>query len=129
MVEDGREASSRLLIFPDEWKEGMIYPLFKRGDKRRPENYRPLCLLSHARKVIESAVLTKVNFSFTPTRAQFSFQPGISLQQEMLTEDGNARRGLSHMAVLDLEKAYDRVDRRKLLFLHPNGSLGTYLTL
>lgn len=79
------------------------------------KNYRPLCLLSHTRKTIDSAILMKTNEKFTHTRSQFRFQSSISFKQALITVDHNARRGLSHMAVLDLEKAYDRVDRRKLL--------------
>lgn len=56
-----------------------------------------------------------MNRAFTPRGAQFVLQRGVSVQQALLTADYNARSGLSYMAVLDLEKAYDRVDRRMLL--------------
>lgn len=46
---------------------------------------------------------------------QLGFQPGISVQQEILKAQSNAEQGLNHVAVLDLVKAYDMVDRGLLL--------------
>lgn len=66
---------------------------------------------------MDAAVLTLVNRAFTPTKAQLGFQQGIDVHQALLTADFNAHRGLSHMAVLYLEKAHDRVNQRKLLHL------------
>lgn len=89
--------------------------------RRGPEqarNFRPLRLLSHTRKILDTAELTKVNIVFAPTRAQLGFQLGLSVQQAIIMAEYNARRrGMKHMAVLGLEKAYDRVDRRKLLYI------------
>lgn len=40
-------------IVPAHWLKGIIVPLFKgKGEMVNPKNYRPLCILSHARKVI-----------------------------------------------------------------------------
>lgn len=33
--------------FPNEWKEGIICPIYKKGPQNLPENYRLVCLLSH----------------------------------------------------------------------------------
>lgn len=74
--------------------------------------------MSHTRKIIDNAVLVKIKRMFTPTRAQFGFQTGILVHQEIITADYIARRrGMRHLEVLDLEKAYDCVDRRKLLHI------------
>lgn len=108
----------RLIMFPQHWSHGKFYPFKKRGDMSKPEKYRPLCLLSQIRKILDTAVLTMVNTMFTPTKAKFWFQRGISVEQAIITAEHNARqRGMSHIALLDLEKAYDRVDRRKLPYI------------
>lgn len=48
-------------------------------------------------------------------RAQFAFQEVISVQQSLLQAQTNAQQGLKHALVLDLAKAYEKVDKEKLL--------------
>ena len=37
---------------PKEWEHGLFNPVFKKGDVTECRNYRPICLLSHAYKVL-----------------------------------------------------------------------------
>lgn len=53
--------------------------------------------------------------SFTPSCAQFGFQSDVSVQQALLQAQTNSQQDLTHIALLDLAKAYDRFDRKKLL--------------
>ena len=39
--------------FPRGWKFAMIKPLFKKGSRREPKNWRPVCLLPNMSKVLE----------------------------------------------------------------------------
>jgi hypothetical protein len=43
-------------ILPADWKEAQVTPLFKKGDKSCPGNYRPVSLTSVVYKVMESVV-------------------------------------------------------------------------
>ena len=43
-------------IFPSEWKETNITPLFKKGSKNKPENYRPVSLTSVICKLLETLI-------------------------------------------------------------------------
>jgi hypothetical protein len=36
---------------PNEWKRSIIVPIYKKGDKRKPENYRGMNLLNTCYKV------------------------------------------------------------------------------
>lgn len=47
--------------------------------------------------------------------SQFGFQTGIAVTQALLQPEENARVEMTRAAVLDLEKAYDKVDRALLL--------------
>ena len=46
-------------IFPDIWKIANVIPIFKKGDKSQPSNYRPVALLSCIGKLQERIVFKK----------------------------------------------------------------------
>jgi hypothetical protein len=37
---------------PNEWKRSIIVPIYKKGDKRKPENYRGINFLTRAIKYL-----------------------------------------------------------------------------
>ena len=43
-------------IVPSEWKEANITPLFKKGSRKKPENYRPVSLTSVICKLLETLI-------------------------------------------------------------------------
>ena len=43
-------------IVPSEWKEANITPLFKKGSRNKPENYRPVSLTSVICKLLETLI-------------------------------------------------------------------------
>ena len=43
-------------IVPSEWKEANITPLFKKGSRNMPENYRPVSLTSVVCKLLETLI-------------------------------------------------------------------------
>ena len=47
-------------IYPDIWKPANIIPIFKKGDKSQPSNYRPVALLSCVGKLQERTVFKNV---------------------------------------------------------------------
>lgn len=46
------EVVGRTKIVPESWARGIMVPLHKNGPYDRPDNYRPLCMLSHVIKAI-----------------------------------------------------------------------------
>lgn len=55
-------------VIPDSWTQGILFPLHKKGPHIKPENYRPLCMLSHIRKTIERAVADELDELVVPDR-------------------------------------------------------------
>jgi hypothetical protein len=47
-------------IFPQRLKYSIIKPLFKKGDKTKPSNYRPISLLTTFSKVLEKALFNRL---------------------------------------------------------------------
>ena len=41
---------------PDDWKKANVSPIFKKGDKSQPANYRPVSLTSVSSKVLEHII-------------------------------------------------------------------------
>lgn len=46
--------------FPTNLKSAKIIPIFKKGDRRKVENYRPIAILSVFSKIFEKAFATKI---------------------------------------------------------------------
>jgi hypothetical protein len=42
--------------FPEDWREGVICPIFKKGEKNRAENYRGITLLNTGYKLYASVL-------------------------------------------------------------------------
>ena len=49
------------LGFPKEFKRAIILPIYKKGDKSQPNNYRPISILPAISKVAERIIADKLN--------------------------------------------------------------------
>ena len=45
---------------PDDWKEDNVAPIFKKGDKRKPTNYRPVSLTCITSKIMEHIIVSNL---------------------------------------------------------------------
>jgi hypothetical protein len=114
------EAMFRLERVPKDWARGLIFPLYKNGDPRVPDNYRGISLLSVVGKVYTSVLNARVTKWCEKhgvlTDEQAGFRPGRSTVDHIfsLSEVLRLRRGKkkqTHCAFLDIRKAYDTVHR------------------
>ena len=48
-------------IFPEQLKYSIIKPLYKKGDKTDPSNYRPISMLTSFSKVLEKALYNRLS--------------------------------------------------------------------
>lgn len=100
---------------PKAWMKGTIIPLHKKGDTADPANYRPITLLSHARKVVEKALDIELREKYKPSSSQFGFQQGIGTEAAIVKTGEHIGKGLAFSAFLDLKAAYDKATRDKII--------------
>jgi len=109
---------------PKFYKNTFITPLYKKGDRARAVNYRPVALTSHVIKVFER-VLRGVMVDFIERNQllcenQHGFRSGRSCLTQLLSHVDDVIQGLIENAdtdaiYLDFAKAFDKVDHRLLL--------------
>ena len=67
-----------LVFFPDSWREGIVIPLHKKGDKNDVNNHRGITVLSCFSKlfttVLNNRVVTFCNSNTCISDAQFGFK-------------------------------------------------------
>lgn len=106
----------RFQKIPSTWKEALICPVFKKGDPKEIENYRPIALTCLLRRLFEKCLAPRFN------EAQYllsDFQGGFranrsTLDHLFLLEKLYSEKQNLINAFLDLKAAYDMVDRNIL---------------
>ena len=111
-------------ILPPDWKEAQVTPIFKKGDKTKPGNYRPVSLTSVVCKVMESIVRDGITEHLTVNGLlsdyQHGFVSGRSCSTNLLATLNDwtemLDNGSSIDAIyLDFAKAFDSVPHQRLL--------------
>ena len=73
---------------PDQWRQSHVSPIFKKGDKKQAENYRPVSLTCVVCKVMESIVRDKLMLHMESnnllSKDQFGFRSGYSCVTQLL---------------------------------------------
>lgn len=108
---------------PKDLKLAKVKPLFKKGDRLKPENYRPVSILSIVSKILEKAVYSQLESFLVNKNILYEFQSGfrskfstdsclIHLTDHIKSE--TAKGLYTGMVLLDLQKAFDTVDHKIL---------------
>ncbi|MES9879908.1 MAG: reverse transcriptase family protein [Sedimenticola sp.] len=122
---------------PKVWKDARVTPLFKKGTKSSPGNYRPVSLTSIVckclEKLIRAAVIDHLTKNNLISSAQFGFRSGRSCVLQLLDvmEDWSTfieENDSWDTVYLDFAKAFDSVPHKRLLHkLSSYGIKGTLL--
>ena len=126
-------------IFPEKWTEGIIVPLYKKGNVQDVNNYRGITLLSCLAKLFTS-ILNKRISSFckenhTISDAQFGFRKGQSTVDALFVLTNVVQKVLNenkrlYCAFIDLKKCFDTIYRNGLWFkLHKYNIRGKVLQI
>lgn len=111
-------------IFPDLLKTSKVIPVYKKKEHFLPGNYRPISLLSIFDKIIEKLVHKRLYSFLTKFKIlyglQFGFRENHSTIMALIEIVDNIRdemdKGNSVVGLyLDLSKAFDTVNHKKLL--------------
>ena len=109
---------------PSDWKKANIVPVFKKGDKGRVENYRPISLTSITSKILEhiihSSIMDHLEKHSLLNKFQHGFRQKRSCTTQLITTvrdftDCLNRKQQIDAVLLDFSKAFDKVDHEKLL--------------
>lgn len=126
--------SLRLGKFPSIWKQSVIVPIFKSGDRSIVKNYRPVSLLCSFSKVFEMTLHERLYNYFRQKICpeQHGFMKGKSVETNLCTFlDYIVPFVHDHQQVdviyFDMSKAFDRVNHDMLLHkLDDYGLCSTY---
>ena len=122
---------------PQDWVTANVSPLFKKGDRTKPANYRPISLTCILCKTLEHIVTSNLVKHFTSNNILYDLQHGFrekrscETQLVMLVDElaRNIQKGKqTDLVLLDFSKAFDKVSHEKLIFkLHQYGIKGKNL--
>ena len=112
-------------IVPNIWKKSNITPIFKKGSKLQPSNYRPVSLTSVPCKVMESLVHEQImkhcieNNLISKTQHGFVHRKGCVTNlleaRDISTEAVHQGCGVD-VVYTDFSKAFDKVPHKGLIY-------------
>ncbi len=109
---------------PDDWKEANVTPIFKKGAKKDPSNYRPVSLTSVCCKIFESLlsdeIMDHLERNGLINNTQHGFVSGKSCATNLIKffdAVTKAVDGGDNMDIifLDFAKAFDKVPIQRLM--------------
>jgi hypothetical protein len=111
-------------IYVNEWKQARVTPIYKSGDKRLCENYRPISILPIVSKAFEKEVFRQVYTYLSVNSLLSKFQHGfrpkhstvtalIQMCDEWLENMDNGK--INGVVFVDIKKAFDSINHCVLL--------------
>lgn len=109
---------------PQDWREANVTPLFKKGDTRKPGNYRPVSLTSVVGKLLESIIVDKLAAHLEGNNLLKNSQHGFRRHRSCLTNlleffhevfTEHDRCKAVDVIYMDFQKAFDKVPFRRLI--------------
>ena len=110
---------------PEDWRKAHVSPIYKKGDRYKTENYRPVSLTCICSKVFEHIITCHLmrhlegNNLLYPRQHGFRAKLSCETQLTELISDISAEldKGREVDAILlDFSKAFDRVNHHKLVY-------------
>jgi len=118
------QASLSTGIVPCDWRQANITPVFKKGERFKASNYRPVSLTCICSKLLEHIVVSNMMTHFEEhdilVDCQHGFRSKRSCETQLLSLTQELHQSLEDkeqvdMVVLDFSKAFDKVPHKRLL--------------
>ena len=111
-------------IFPEDFKDGLVTPVFKSGKKEDMDNYRPITVLPACSKILEKCIHSQL-MEFLEERkllspTQFGFRKkrnteyAATLLLDQIRENTDSGK-LTGAVFIDLSKAFDTLGHGQIL--------------
>ncbi|KAF2354701.1 Reverse transcriptase domain [Trinorchestia longiramus] len=121
-------------IVPDDWKRANVTPIFKKGIKQIPNNYRPFSLTSVISKTIERLLKVRITKHLDDQNLIYDTQHGFIEKRSCLTNlfFGEVNRIYDrtkavNLVYLDFQKIFDKVPHESLMAkVEAHGIRGNY---
>jgi hypothetical protein len=118
------EKSLESCTVPKDWKLATVTPIYKKGPKSEPSNYRPVSLTSIPCKVMESIIKDKLMAHLQSEnlikQSQHGFMEGRSCATNLLMFHDELTKAIdagipADIFFLDFAKAFDKVPKERLI--------------
>ena len=109
---------------PSDWKKANVVPVFKKGSKQLPVNYRPVSLTCICCKLMEHIIVSQISRHLDDNnilnKNQHGFRRGLSCETQLVEfvhelHQGTIKGGQVNAIVMDFSKAFDKVAHNRLM--------------
>ena len=123
-------------VFPETWKKAVVTPIYKKGDKSLPSNYRLVSLLSCCGKIFERIIFKHLYNFFIANDLIYKYQSGFlpqhSTTYQLIDIYHQLCQAIDHgqlscIVFCDISKAFDRVWHKGPLFKLEEHGIGDNL--
>lgn len=123
-------------VIPDDWKVAGVVPVYKKGNRKDPTNYRPISLTSIPCKVLEHIIVSNLYTFFEENKlfssSQFGFRRGSSCELLLTALAHHVTNWLDKghqvdILLFDLRRAFDMVKYQKLFEKMENYHINRYI--
>jgi len=112
-------------MVPSDWRSASVAPIFKKGAKCKPSNYRPISLTCIASKLMEHIIVSNLMNYFDNKNILSPFQHGFRSNHSCETQltgfsqeifDNLESGKQTDVIIMDFSKAFDKVDHQLLIY-------------